>query len=125
MYICDCFNGCVRRARLGACLAEFIVFSCGLDNAAAFANRVTDRLLDKHILARLQGPNRNQCMPMVRCGRSDDIYRLVFKHLSQILYVLGLAALNLGNFFGFFLPYIFVGIDDISHFGVFSTGKSF
>ena len=101
-----------------------IVFPRGLDHAATLAYGVADGLLDIYMFAGLHGPNRHQSMPVVWSRRGYDIDRLVVECLAQILHIFRFSALDLGNFFGPFLPHCLVRVNDISHFRIFSVGIS-
>ena len=84
-------------AELGAALADAVVLASGLHHAASFADVVTDRLLDVHILAGLHGPDGRQGVPVVRCGNRDDVHRLVVEDPPHVLDESGLALEPAGH----------------------------
>src|SRR5262245_10843732 len=80
---------------LRAGLANAVEFAGGLDDAAAFADVVADRLLDVNVLAGLHGPDGGQGVPVVGRGNADGVNRLVFENLADVLDVFGGEALLL------------------------------
>src|SRR5262249_41151642 len=81
-------------ANLSPGLDDLLVLSGGLDHAPAFGHVVTDRLLDIHILARLNGPDRGQCMPVVRGRHRDRVDVPVVEQLADVLIVLGRSTVE-------------------------------
>ena len=102
-------------AALRAGLADPLVLAGGLDDAAAFADVVADRLLDVHVLAGLHGPDRHQRVPVVRRGDADDIDALVVEHLRGCPRPTSAAAscrfsISLTRL----LPIVAIDIDDVA-----------
>ena len=84
---------------LGADLADAIELAGGLGHQPTFMDVVAGRLLDVNIFARGHRPNRHERVPMVRCGDRNDIDRLVFDHLANVLLELRLGFLPLADLF--------------------------
>src|SRR5439155_26693377 len=84
-----------RAAALRARLTDTVVLAGRFDNAPAFADVMADRLLDVNVLAGLQGPDGGQGVPVVRRGDADDVNRLVFDHLANVLLKAGHLPLSL------------------------------
>src|SRR5262249_1911974 len=76
-------------AALRAGLADAVELAGRLDDAPALADVVADRLLDVDVLAVLQRPDGRQGVPVVRRGDGDDVDRLVFDDLADVLLELG------------------------------------
>ena len=68
----------------GAVLHDPVVFPRRRDDLLRFEHVVRDRLLDVHILARLNGPDRLERMVEVRSRDRHGIDRLVVEHLPDV-----------------------------------------
>ena len=71
-------------AALGAGLDDAVVLARELDNAAPFADVVRNRLLDVHILAGLDGPDRGQGVPVVGSGDGHRVHVLALEQLPDV-----------------------------------------
>ena len=112
-----------HRAALRTGLADLVVLAGRLDHAAAFAHVVAHRLLDVHVLAGLNGPDRDQRMPVVRRGRTDQIDRRIVKRRPHVVDDLRFTPLLVGHEFGPPLAGVFVDVDHVQHFGVGPAGE--
>src|SRR5262249_52284648 len=118
----------LAHARAGAALGPGLANAAGLagrlDDPAALAHVVTDRLLDVDVLAGLEGPDGRQGVPVVRSGDRDDVDGLVVHDLAQVLDELG--GLSLGFFGGFHgaADDIAVRVADRGDHAVIPSGKS-
>src|SRR5437899_2802333 len=73
-------------ADLRAGLADAVVVAGELDDAPSLADVVADRLFDIYVLAGLDGPDRGQCVPVVRRGDAHRVNRRIVHDPPQILH---------------------------------------
>ena len=66
-------------------LDDLVVASRGLDHPAPLGDRVRGRLLDVHVLARLERPDGGERVPVIRRGDDDAVDVLVIEHAAEIL----------------------------------------
>jgi hypothetical protein len=66
-------------------LDDLVVATGSLDHLTPFGERVCRRLLDVHVLARLQRPYGRERMPVVRRGDDHRVDVLVVEHAAEIL----------------------------------------
>ena len=64
-------------------------------HGASFADGVRERLLDKHVLARLAGLDGGQRVPVVRRGHHHGVEIFALQQLAEIVELFGLVALRL------------------------------
>src|SRR3954464_8782779 len=70
---------------LRSCLTDTPELARGVHHAPAFDNVMADGFFDVDILARLHGPDRGECVPMIRCGDKNRGHTLIVEHGTQIL----------------------------------------
>jgi hypothetical protein len=69
---------------LRAGLYDAVVLAGGPDHLAAFRNRVADRFLHVHVLARLAGIDGHQRMPVIWRGDYQSVNVFAIQKLSDI-----------------------------------------
>jgi hypothetical protein len=108
-YPLNALSNAAAGTALGARLNNAIVFACSEDSLTAFPNLMRNGLFDVDILARLDGPNGTERMPVVRSGKSNRVDIFVVEQLADIR-VAGDAFAQIFALFKFLLESIAVDV---------------
>jgi len=102
-------------AALGAVLDDGLVLAGGLDEFASFEDVVAARLFHVHVFAGLDGPDRQQRVPVVGRGDGDHVPLFVLQCLADVLETLGGVAAATANGFDARGKQTRVGVDQMCH----------